>query len=289
MDTNKSVAVIGLGAMGLAIASNLAKAGFEVQAWNRSARPRATAQSQGIQVIENLSEISADIFLITLPDLPDLESVLESGLSAALRPGNLLAVMSTVSPVGIVDFAQKMKKLNVEVIDAPMSGGELGAINGTLSIMVGGSEILFNRAMPVFSAIGRTILLMGPVGSGQLTKAVNQIVVAVNLSALGEAITLSRRSGLDTEKVIEIFTGGLANSAVLELRSSKIVSGIFEPGGKSKFLLKDLKFALDAADSTHTDLPITQLVTDLYAKLVDHGDGDLDHSAVIKEIERLNS
>ena len=288
MSQKQSVAVIGLGAMGLPIAVNLSKAGFSTQAWNRSSGPTEIAEKNGVSICKEVSHIDAEVILVTLPDLPQLFEILDAGLRAALKPGQFIVVMSTTSPVEIVKFAQEMKTLGVNVIDAPMSGGELGAQNASLSIMAGGEESNFNAVKTVLDAIGKTVLLMGPIGSGQLTKAANQIVVAINLSAIGEAITLARRAGLDANKVLEIFSGGLANSAALELRRPKIEARDFPAGGKSKFLLKDLHFALDAAKSSKTELPMTALVTQLYAGLIEHGDGELDHSAIIREIERLN-
>ena len=284
----QSVAVIGLGAMGLPIALNLSKSGYQTQGWNRSAAAGEIARKAGVDVCEELSAIDAQFILVTLPDLPQLRELLDKGLRDALKPGHMIVVMSTTSPVEIVEFAAEMKELGVIVVDAPMSGGEVGAQNASLSIMVGADEEDFNHVRPILNAIGKTVILMGPVGSGQLTKAANQIVVAINLTAIGEAITLARRAGLDAKKVIEIFTGGLANSAALELRRAKIESSDFPAGGKSKFLLKDLRFALDAAASSETELPMTELVTNLYAGLIEHGDGELDHSAIIREIERLN-
>jgi 2-hydroxy-3-oxopropionate reductase len=288
MTKKQSVAVIGLGVMGLPIALNLSKSGFSTQGWNRSAAACEIAQKGGVEICSDLNQISAEVLLITLPDLPQLREILDAGLREVLKPGQIIIVMSTTSPVDMAKFAEEMQPLGVKVLDAPMSGGEVGAQNASLSIMVGGSEIDFNYVKPVLEALGKTILLMGPIGSGQLTKAANQIVVGINLSAVGEAITLARRAGLDANKVLEIFTGGLANSAALELRRSKIEARDFPAGGKSKFLLKDLRFALEAADSSETNLPITKLVTNLYATLVEHGDGELDHSAIIREIERLN-
>ena len=289
MSNKTSVAVIGLGAMGLPISTNLAKAGFPTQGWNRSAAPRELAAAGGVSTPDSLSDIDARVVLVTLPDLPQLVELLGAGLQSALKPGDYLVVMSTVSPVEIVKFAAAQKELGVIVVDAPMSGGELGAQNATLSIMVGGEEKDFDALKPIFDVLGKTIILLGPVGAGQLTKAANQIVVAINLAAIGEAVTLSRRAGLDASKVLEIFAGGLANSAVLQLRRPKIEAMDFPAGGKSKFLLKDLHFALDAADSSGTKLPITDLVTQLYAQLIEFGDGEMDHSAIIREIERLSN
>ncbi|CAB4769515.1 unannotated protein [freshwater metagenome] len=288
MSQKQSVAVIGLGAMGLPIALNLHKAGFPTQAWNRSPGPAQIAEKDGVLICKDVNQINAEVILVTLPDLPQLIEILDAGLRTALKPGQFIVIMSTTSPVEIVSFAKEMKEIGVKVVDAPMSGGELGAQNASLSIMAGGEESDFNSVKPVLDAVGKTVLLMGPVGSGQLTKAANQIVVAINLSAIGEAITLARRAGLDANKVLEIFSGGLANSAALELRRPKIQARDFPAGGKSKFLLKDLHFALDAAKSSETELPMTSLVTQLYAGLIEHGDGELDHSAIIREIERLN-
>jgi 2-hydroxy-3-oxopropionate reductase len=182
-----------------------------------------------------------------------------------------------------------MKERDIIVIDAPLSGGEVGAQAATLSIMVGTDEESFQFLQPIFAILGKTVVLLGDVGAGQLTKAANQIVVAINLAAIGEAVTLARRAGLDASKVLEIFAGGLANSAVLQLRRPKIEAMDFPAGGKSKFLLKDLYFALDAAKSDGTELPVTELVTKLYAQLIENGDGELDHSAIIREIERLSN
>jgi 2-hydroxy-3-oxopropionate reductase len=283
------VAVIGLGAMGLPIATNLARAGFPTQGWNRSAGPRELASKEGIATPENLNEIDARIVFVTLPDLPQLIEVLNNGLQDALKPGDYLVVMSTVSPVEIIEFAATMKERDIIVIDAPLSGGEVGAQAATLSIMVGTDEESFQFLQPIFAILGKTVVLLGDVGAGQLTKAANQIVVAINLAAIGEAVTLARRAGLDASKVLEIFAGGLANSAVLQLRRLKIEAMDFPAGGKSKFLLKDLYFALDAAKSNGTELPVTELVTQLYAQLIENGDGELDHSAIIREIERLSN
>ena len=283
------VAVIGLGAMGLPIATNLARAGYPTQGWNRSAAPRELASKEGIATPENLNEIDARIVFVTLPDLPQLIEVLNNGLQDALKPGDYLVVMSTVSPVEIIKFAASMKERDIIVIDAPLSGGEVGAQAATLSIMVGTDEESFQFLQPIFAILGKTVVLLGDVGAGQLTKAANQIVVAINLAAIGEAVTLARRAGLDASKVLEIFAGGLANSAVLQLRRPKIEAMDFPAGGKSKFLLKDLYFALDAAKSDGTELPMTELVTQLYAQLIENGDGELDHSAIIREIERLSN
>jgi len=195
-------------------------------------------------------------------------------------------VMGTVSPVAMVDLAEELSAKEIRVVDAPMSGGDVGAINGTLSIMVGAEQSDYEELLPIFQAIGKTIRLLGPVGSGQLTKACNQVVVAITLTALGEAVTLARKSGLDAHAVLDILSGGLANSQALQIKREKIESGDFTPGGFSKFQLKDLRFALESAIATGVELPVTSVVTELFTDLVKNGDGDLDHSAIIREIER---
>jgi len=287
MNQKIPVAVIGMGSMGLPIAENLAKSGYPTQGWNRSQGPREAAKKLGIATPQALEEINARVVIITLPDLPQLQELLNAGLRTALRPGDYLVVMSTVSPIEIIELASAMKKDGIIVIDAPMSGGEVGAQQATLSIMVGCDVESFNYLEPIFSAIGTTVIRLGQVGSGQLTKAVNQLVVAINLVAIGEAVTLAKRAGLDASKVLDIFSGGLANSAVLQLRRKKIEAMEFPAGGKSKFLLKDLNFALDAAKSLETILPVTELVTILYEKLIENGDGEMDHSAIIRVIENF--
>ena len=194
--------------------------------------------------------------------------------------------MGTVSPQAIIELEKELKAAQIRLVDSPMSGGDVGAISATLSLMVGCDATTFEELAEVFAAIGKTIRLVGPVGAGQLTKACNQAIVAINLTALGEAITLARKSGLDTKSVFDILAGGLANSQVLNIKREKIESGDFTPGGFAKFQLKDLNYATQTASEHGVDMPVTQLVRDLFKDLVDHGDGELDHSAIIREIER---
>jgi 2-hydroxy-3-oxopropionate reductase len=284
--SQRQVAVVGLGVMGLPIAANLIKAGVTTEVWNRSEPSLAKATAFGAHPLSSLSEVSAPIILTVLPDIGDVRDVLRNGLESALKPGSILVVMGTVSPVAMAELAKELTAKSIRVLDAPMSGGDVGAQLGTLSIMVGGDQETFDAVLPIFEAIGKTIRLLGPIGSGQLAKACNQVIVAITLTALGEAITLARKSGLDAHAVLDLLSGGLANSQALQIKREKIESGDFTPGGFSKFQLKDLKFALESGASTGVDLPVTQVVTQLFEDLVAHGDGDLDHSAIIREIER---
>lgn len=282
--SEKQVAVIGLGVMGLPMVRNLVKAGITTEVWNRSEPSILKAVEAGASRAANLSVVSAPIILTVLPDIKEVRDVIANGLT--LNPGTLLVVMGTVSPVAMVDLAEELSAKEIRVVDAPMSGGDVGAINGTLSIMVGAEQSDYEELLPIFQAIGKTIRLLGPVGSGQLTKACNQVVVAITLTALGEAVTLARKSGLDAHAVLDILSGGLANSQALQIKREKIESGDFTPGGFSKFQLKDLRFALESAVATGVELPVTSVVTELFTDLVKNGDGDLDHSAIIREIER---
>lgn len=284
--TTQKVAVVGLGVMGLPIVKNLVSAGIPTQVWNRSEPAILKALALGATRVEKLSETDASIVLTVLPDITEVREVLKNGLAEALQPGSTLVVMGTVSPVAMVNLANELEAAGIRVIDAPMSGGDVGAQEGTLSIMVGGEPEVFEELLPVFQAIGKTIRLLGPVGSGQLTKACNQVVVAITLTALGEAVTLARHSGLDAHAVLDILSGGLANSQALKIKREKIESGDFTPGGFSKFQLKDLNFALESAAAIGVELPVTSVVTQLFTDLIKNGDGELDHSAIIREIER---
>ena len=286
MSGAQKVAVIGLGIMGLPICKNLVKAGIETEVWNRSEGALLEAIKVGAIRVDQLSSCRADIVLTVLPDIKEVREVLAGGLETALHPGSILVVMGTVSPVAMVELAQELAQKGIRAIDAPLSGGDIGAQNGTLSIMVGGDQSVFEEVLPIFQAIGKTIRLLGPVGSGQIAKACNQVVVAITLTALGEAITLARKSGLDAHAVFDILSGGLANSQALQIKREKIESGDFTPGGFSKFQLKDLNFALERAEQIGVELPVTSIVRELFAELVEHGDGELDHSAIVREIER---
>lgn len=287
---NSNVAVIGLGAMGLPIAINLGKSGTSVQVWNRSkpATVRAVAEG-GVTNCEKITQIDAAIVLTVLPDLPQVDELLAGGLEAALHSGDILVVMGTVSPVGIVALGQRLAGKGIRVVDAPLSGGDVGAWKGELSIMTGGAKADHDALVPTFEKIGKTIRYLGPLGSGEMAKACNQIVVAATLTALAEAVTLGRKAGLDTTTLLDILAGGLAGSQVLQVKREKIESSDFTPGGSAVFQLKDLRFALEAGLATGTALPMTSEVAALYTSLVEAGDGALDHSSIVREIERRSN
>lgn len=281
------VAVIGLGNMGLPMAINLLKAGVEVEVWNRSDEAANTAVQAGAKRLADLKDLDSHIVLTVLPGIDPVNNILDSGLRSALKAGDILVVMGTTSVVAMVELSNMLKADGIFAVDAPMSGGDIGAQNATMSIMVGADAHIFEILLPVFEKIGKTIRLIGPVGAGQLTKAANQVIVGINMTALGEAITLARRSGLDAKAVFEILSTGLAGSNVMNFGRSKIESKQYIPGGYSKFLYADLNYALEAASSSGTVLPVTSLVASLYKSLMDHGDSDLDIAAITREIERM--
>jgi 2-hydroxy-3-oxopropionate reductase len=286
---NNKIAVVGLGAIGSPVAVNLAKKGVKVEVWNRSKEKCANAIAAGATEISELENIDSAIVLTALPDLSQVEALLAGGLDKALKSGDFLVVMGTVSPVAIKTLGAHLASRGIHLVDAPVSGGDVGAQNGTLSIMVGGTEEEFNILLDTFKKVGSTIKHLGPLGAGEMAKACNQIVVAVTLSALAEAVTLGRKAGLNSETLIEILTGGLANSQVLQVKKEKILTSDFTPGGSAAFQLKDLNFALEAGVDTGVSLPTTSIVAELFKSLVEAGDGQLDHSSIVREIERRSN
>jgi 2-hydroxy-3-oxopropionate reductase len=285
-DRNSRVAIIGLGAMGLPIAINMAQAGVVTQGWNRSPEARAKAAAAGVAIVENLSGVDAKFIFTILPDLEQVEEVLAAGLRSALKPHDVLIVMGTVSPGGIKKLGAELAAQQIELLDAPVSGGIEGAAAATLSIMVGGKSEVLQEVMPFFEKIGKTVRLLGPLGSGEMAKACNQIIVAITLAGIAEAITLGRKAGLDTAVLLDLLMGGYANSTLLGAKRERIESKNYERGGSANYQLKDLRIALEAGLENGAALPVTTEVTKLFAALIAAGEGELDHSAIFKEIER---
>jgi 2-hydroxy-3-oxopropionate reductase len=285
------VGFVGLGSMGRPMARNLARAGHRVVVWNRSAAPAAELAAAGAQVAQTPAELgrAAPVVLTMLPDLPQLEEVLsrQDGLLPAMGQGSVLVVMGTVSPVGVRELGARLEPAAVAVVDAPVSGGDVGAEQATLSIMVGGRPRDAARVRPFLAAMGTTVDHMGPLGAGQLAKACNQIVVAATLTALSEALVLARKGGLDPRRVLGVLAGGLADSRVLEVKGEKLLGHDFRRGGAAAFQHKDLGFALAAARAAGVALPLTALVDQLFGAACWNGFGDDDHSVVLRVLERL--
>jgi 2-hydroxy-3-oxopropionate reductase len=285
------VGFVGLGVMGRPMARNLLRAGHRVVVWNRSPEPAAALAAAGATVARTPAELAAaaPVVLTMLPDLPQVEEVLhgDGGLLAGMGRGSVLVVMGTVSPVGVRELGARLEPVGVSVADAPVSGGDVGAEQATLSIMVGGRPEDVARVRPLLEAMGSTVDHLGPLGAGQLAKACNQIVVAATLTALSEALVLARKGGLDAGRVFAVLGGGLAGSRVLEVKGPKLLGGDFRPGGAAAFQHKDLGFALAAARAEGVALPLTALVDQLFGAAVWNGLGDDDHSVVVRVIERL--
>ena len=279
------VAVIGLGAMGKPIALNLIKAGFTVEVWNRTSTKSEEVASQGGIAVTELSDISAPIVLTLLPDIKELYEVLNLGLRQTLKKDSIVVVMGTTSPLAVKKLSEELFTFGIHIVDAPVSGGDVGAQRGDLSIMVGATDEDFLRIKPLISKIGKTIIHVGPIGSGQTLKACNQLIVGANFVAIAEALTMARKSGITDDNFYQIIAHGLAGSKALDVKWEKLNSGDFTPGGKSLFQLRDLGIAEELAASLGLTLESLHTVSELYRRLIAMGQGEIDHSGVIKAVE----
>ncbi|WP_272977036.1 2-hydroxy-3-oxopropionate reductase [Deinococcus geothermalis] len=285
------IGLIGLGIMGLPMARNLMKAGYSLTVNNRSPEPEQALAAEGAQVARTAREVAerSDIVITMLPDSPQVEEVVlgENGVAEGLRAGSLYIDMSSVAPSTARKVAEALQAQGADALDAPVSGGQVGAEQGTLSIMVGGSEAAFERARPVFEAVGKNIVYIGGPGAGQVTKICNQIVVALTIQAVAEALTLARKSGVDAAKVREALLGGFAQSRILDLHGQRILDGNFQPGFRIHLHRKDLRLALEAGREQAVPLPATANVAELMNAMIAQGLGDLDHSGLAALYARL--
>jgi 2-hydroxy-3-oxopropionate reductase len=279
------VGFIGLGIMGAPMARHLLEAGFPMTVHSRSPGPVDAMVSDGAVQATSPSEVAgaSDVVITMLPDTPDVENVLlgDGGVASGAVAGTLVIDMSTIDPGPTRVIAERLATHDVEMLDAPVSGGERGAIDGTLSIMVGGSDGAFARAAPILQAMGKNIVHVGPSGAGQITKACNQLVVAATIEAVAEALVLAERSGVDAAKVREALLGGFAGSKILEVHGQRMLDRAFEPGFRARLHRKDARIVLDAAQAAGSPIPAFQVVAAQLDRLVDEADrGDLDHSAM---------
>ncbi len=288
---SQNVAFIGLGIMGLPMAKNLVNAGFTVTGFNRS--PKAiddlvTAGGKGATSIADAVK-DADIVITMVPDSPDVQGVVtgEEGVFANAKSGALWIDNSSIRPDVAVALATEAREAGLRPLDAPVSGGEAGAIEGVLSIMVGGDTADFEAAKPVLDAVGKTIVLVGPSGSGQTVKAANQLIVAANIQALSEAVVFLEAYGVDTDAAIKVLGGGLAGSKVLDQKAQKILDREFAPGFRLALHNKDMGIVTSAAREAGVVLPLGALVAQLVTSTVASGDGALDHSGLFRGVQRL--
>lgn len=280
---------IGLGLMGRPMCLNLHQAGARLVIHNRSQDKARQLERPGIVAAPSPAEVAdaANIILIMVSDTPAVEQVLfgKSGLIEGLRANALVIDMGTTAVVPTREFARRLNEAGTHYIDAPVSGGEIGAINGTLSIMAGGDSESIQRALPLFGVLGSTFTHVGDIGAGQIAKAANQIIVGLNIGAVAEALALAQMAGADPAKVREALMGGFAGSRILEVHGERMIEENFKPGGKITTQYKDLMQALELADRYGLDLPATRLNSQLYKSLIDQGQGGLDHSALIKALK----
>jgi len=286
------IGYIGLGIMGKSIATNILKAGFPLVVHNRS-RPAVLAlTAQGAEEAFSPAEVArrVDVVFTNLPDSPDVEMVAlgENGIIHGAHEGLIFVDNSTIKPASARKIAQQLGDVGVDCLDAPVSGGDIGARDGTLSIMVGGSEEALNKVMPVFSAMGKTVTYIGASGSGQIAKAANQIMVTAQMVALGELLIFAKKSGADPVRVVAAIRNGAAQCWALDNKPARLFAGQREPGFKASLQAKDLHIILDTAREYGIPLPMTAVNTQLFTAMQAMGLGDQDNSAVIALIEKLS-
>ncbi len=286
------VGFIGLGIMGRPMALNLKAAGHELFVPERGSLTAEIRAAAAVVADAKAVAAAADVVITIVPDTPDVEAVLfgAGGVAAGLSPGKLVIDMSSISPTATKAYAAKIKAMGCEYLDAPVSGGEVGAKNAALTIMVGGSQAAFDRARPLFEAMGKNITLVGEEnGAGQTTKVANQIIVALNIQAVAEALVFAAKAGADPAKVRQALMGGFANSRILEVHAERMIKRTFAPGFRVRLHQKDLALALAAAKDLGVALPNTALAQQMFSAVAAAGGGDLDHSALVKALEGLAS
>ena len=288
--TPQKIGFIGLGIMGAPMAGHLLAAGHTLYVHTRSQVPAALSEKGAVACADARSVAQkADIIFTMLPDTPDVEKVLfsEHGLASGLSAGKTVVDMSSISPIATKDYAARINTLGCEYLDAPVSGGEVGAKNATLSIMVGGSEATFERVKPLFECMGKNITLVGGNGDGQTAKVANQIIVALNIEAVAEALLFAARAGADPAKVRQALMGGFAASRILEVHGERMVKRTFNPGFRIELHQKDLNLALSSARALGVSLPNTATAQELFNACAAHGGKGWDHSAMVRALETL--
>nr|WP_042675110.1 2-hydroxy-3-oxopropionate reductase [Methylobacterium sp. B34] len=285
-----NIGIIGLGIMGTPMAGHLIAAGHSLFLKTRRSVPEALLAAGGT-ACATAAEVAerADTIILMLPDTPDVEQVLfeTDGVAEGLSPGKTVIDMSSIAPLATKDFAARIAERGGAYLDAPVSGGEVGAKNAALSIMVGGEAGTFARAEPLFAAMGKTVTHVGPVGSGQVAKVANQIIVALTIEAVAEGLLFASKAGADPAKVRQAITGGLATSRILELHGARMIERTFDPGFRIGLHQKDLNLALDNARTLGLSLPATALAQQLFSACVAQGGAAWDHSAMVKALEAL--
>lgn len=286
------IGFIGLGAMGKPMTHNLMKAGFSCNVLTRTRSKIEDVLVDGAAWCDTPKAVAqkSDVVITNLPDTPDVEQVVagKDGVFDGVRPGMLLIDMSTISPIAVRKLAREAETRGCDFLDAPVSGGDIGAQNATLSIMVGGKAAAFNRAMPIFQVLGKTIMHIGDSGAGQITKAANQILTAANIEAVAEALVFAAKAGVDPVKVRQVLMGGAAYSRSLEFHGQRMIERNFKPGFRMKLHRKDLDIVMEAAKAYGVALPVTAQVRELMTATLNAGQGDMDNSSFVLLLEKLS-
>lgn len=289
--SKQTIGFIGLGIMGKPMSKRLLDAGYPLVVYNRSRAPMEELAALGAQTGTSPKDVAAqsDVVITMLPDSPDVEAVAlgPNGIMEGIRPGSIYVDMSTISPKVAVHIAEVGKQKEVRVLDAPVSGGDVGAQQGTLSIMVGGDEATFQEVLPIFQVMGKNITLCGGPGAGQTVKACNQILVGVTIAGVAEALVLGAKAGVDPAKIVQVLGAGLARCGILENRGQRIVQRDFTPGFRCRLHYKDMRIAMAAGQDYGVPFMVTPLVHEMFKRMVVSGQGELDHSGLIRVIEEL--
>ena len=286
----KKIGFIGIGLMGLPMAKNILKAGYYLKAFNRSKKKAEALKKFGAEIALTIDDVvkDSDVVITMLTDDVAINEVMDSSnFLENLKSGTTVIDMSSVKPTTAVKHGDNLKSKNINYLDAPVSGGTIGAEEASLAIMVGGEQSVFNGVIDVFKTMGNPTLV-GPVGSGQVSKLANQIIVGLTIGAVAEAVTLCEKAGADPNKMIKALSGGWADSKILQTHGKRMIDKDFTPKGKTSVHLKDMNNILECANSFNTHLPISNLVKEMYKTLVDNGHGNTDHSSLYNEIERIN-
>ena len=276
--------------MGFPMAKNLLKAGYNLKAFNRSQKKAEALKEFGAEIATSIDDVvnNSDVVITMLTDDTAINEVMDSSnFLENLKSSATVIDMSSVKPTTATKYGNNLKSKNIKYLDAPVSGGTIGAEEASLAIMVGGEQDVFNEALDVLKAMGNPTLV-GPVGSGQVSKLANQIIVGLTIGAVAEAITLCEKAGANPNKMIKALSGGWADSKILQTHGKRMIDKDFTPKGRTSVHLKDMNNILECANSHNTHLPISNLVKEMYKSLVENGHGETDHSSLYKEIERIN-
>jgi 2-hydroxy-3-oxopropionate reductase len=282
---------IGLGIMGKPMAEHLLKAGNTLYVYDVVPQSVADLKQKGAIACASSKEVASKtgIVFVIVPDTPNVDEVLfgKNGVAEGIKKGSIVVDMSSISPIATKEFAKKLKAMGVEMLDAPVSGGQVGAQNASLSIMVGGPAEVFEKIRPYFELMGKNIVLVGGNGDGQTCKVANQIIVALNIEAVGEALLFASKAGADPAKVRTALMGGFADSRILQLHGERMIKRTFDPGFRIRLHQKDLNLALESARKMGMSLPNTATAQELFNSMAAHGGSDLDHSALVQALERM--